>query len=487
MITFFIKRYITIKVEEKFFLVNPSSQKGSTFVVATIMGILVIGGLGLSISKANNDKTNIITDKQTKQVLAVAETGVTKIKDLFLKEPRLAMVKDNNQWTDIINSGKDQLHTKLDEVAQIPAIHRESNCNMIKGTFSSNSDILDEEEIITKLQGEVIKVPSQNLNITQGVNDWVSLESNNQYRLVSYDYNRDTQKAVLVVQGKSENITKSIAQVKVNFDILKEKEKIPTLWITDEGNYFGNNQISGNIKIYSPTCKTLEKMGNNNKPLLNSDNIINGGKIDISKESIPETPQKPDDSNVNIVTDINQSTIFPLNIMDKKDSDGYYHYLVPSLTLKDNQTLAIASNKKVVLYLQSDFNMSDNSEIIIPDTSNLQIYGNTYDLVNLTSKYGCPENITLCETNKVLISGKIPSSNIFIHAPNAIVKMRTNSNNNLTFKGSIWAKSWDASDINNLVINNYGNDRDYLSSKNFIPKSIYKIQNISTWTTENMN
>lgn len=467
-----------------FLIVNQRCQKGSTLVVATTMGVLVIGAVGLAISKASSDKTNTISSHQTKQALEVAEMGVTKVQDLFVKEPRLAMVENNNQWTNIINAGKDQLHQKLNETIGLSEVNQDTKCRAIQSSSSLNSGVLNGEEIIKKLQGEVIKIPSNKLKINQGVNDWVSLGEKKEYRLVSYNHNPITKKSILVIQGKVGNENASIAQVEVNFDIVENKiDKTPAIWITDSGNSFGDNKISGNVKIYSPTCKTLQAMGQNNKPLLNSDNLVNGGKVYIDKQLIPQTPDKPDDSILNIASAITETTTFPINITDEKDSDGYYHYLIPRVTLSDNQTLTIADNTKVVFYLQDDFTISDNSEIIIPDTSNLQIYGNTYNSIDKISKYDCAENIKQCETNKVLIHGKAVSGNILIHAPNAVVSLSSSNNTQSNFKGSIWAKSWNASNGNTVVIEASGNYEDYLSGKNVIDNT-YKISNISMWKTE---
>ncbi|WP_066347810.1 hypothetical protein [Geminocystis sp. NIES-3708] len=470
-----------------FLILNQPCQKGSTLVVATTMGVLVIGAVGLAISKASNDKINTITDNQTKQALGVAETGVTKIQDLFVKEPRLAMVKNNNQWTDIINAGKDQLYQTLNKTIGLSEVSQDTKCRTIQNLSSVNSGVLDGEGIIKKLQGEVIKVPSNNLKITPGVNDWVSLEEKKEYRLVSYNHNPITKKSILVIQGKIKDNIASIAQVEVTFDIIeynidKTKEKVPAIWITDSGNNFGNNQISGNVKIYSPTCKTLQAMGQNNKPLLNADNLINGGKIYIDKQLMPQTPDKPDDSILNIASAITEMTTFPLNITDEKDSDGYYHYLVPNVTLSNNQTLTIAADTKIVFYLQDDFNIGGDSEIVIPDTSNLQIYGNTYNSTKKISKYDCPKDAVECQTNKVLIRGNAISGNIFIHAPDAVVSVSGGNNTQSNFKGSIWAKSLNTSP-NTITIEASGNYGDYLSGKNIIDNT-YKISNISMWKTQ---
>lgn len=466
-------------------------QIGSTLVVATAMGFLVIGATGLAIVNASSDKTNTISDEQTKQALAVAEAGVTKMQDLFVKEPRLAMVEDNNQWTDIINVGKDQLQEKLNETIGISEIDQDNSCSVVQGG-SSPSDTplpLTPEEIIEKLQGGVIKIPSNNLDIRKGVDDWVSLGDKKEYRLVNYTHDPTTQKSILVIQGKVGDSNISTSQIEVEFEVTKNnssgtEEKVPAIWITDSGNDFGNNKISGNVKIYSPTCKTLQEMGQNNNPLLSSDNLVNGGKIYIDKESMVETPTKPNDSILNIATDITNSTTFPLNITDKKDSDGYYHYLVPSVTLSNNKILTIAADTKVVFYLQDDFNIDGNSEIRVNNTSSLQIYGNTHDPINQVSKYGCPENITGCQTNKVLIPSQNATENIFIHTPNATVGINDNGSVNPNFKGSIWAKSWNAS--NTIAMEASGNYEDYLSGKNrvVLGNPTYKIGNISKWTRQ---
>lgn len=498
------------------------SQQGSTLPMAIGLGsaMMVVGTL--AVMKGGQENTNTTSSEQTKQALAIAEAGVTRMQGLFAEEPRLAMVSQNSDtqgWTDVLNDN--DLQGKLNEEAGVSESGEDYSCNA-NNSGSSDSGLSD-EEIKAKLQGEVAKIPSNQVSITAGQNDWITLGNGHQYRLVSYTNNNGLGR--LAVQGKVGNNNNSTAQINVEFDARVigggstssgTSEGVAALWISDSGNNFGNNKIAGNVKIYSSTCKTKQQLGNNAP---SDSNLINGGKLEISSEPIPATPALPNSGSTGfyeIATPITGDETFPRlgspaipqqqSCKTKKgvttctitqpavpavpadvpDANGYYHYLIPSLTYSGNQNLTISPNAKVVFYLQGDFNIGGNSDISVDSSSKLEVYGNT-NLGGGNFKYGCNlVGSSNCGTDTVLIRGGTAAGNIFIHAVDATAGVNGGGNVNPNFRGSIWAKNWDASSANTIALGSQGTYNDYLSGKDrTIPgKPTYELGNITNWTRQ---
>jgi len=191
------------------FALNKHSQKGTTLVVATVMGMMVIGAAGLAMAKANSEKTNTIADEQTKQAIAVAETGISRIQGLFIQEPRLALALNKEQWQEIVNDGADKLDGNLNELAD--SASTQTSCNSNQGTNSKAQQVID------SLQAQVLGIPDNNTmgDTTQDSGTpqgWVSLDDKRQYQLISYGNNDGI--GTLAILGKVGGNNGSMARIK---------------------------------------------------------------------------------------------------------------------------------------------------------------------------------------------------------------------------------------------------------------------------------
>jgi hypothetical protein len=485
------------------------NQAGTTLITGTAIGLLGLGTGTLAIAQANQLKTNVVSDEMTKQAIAVAETGVTRMQSLFIKEPRLAMVSSHNEWTTIANTAPTQLDTVLNNTANTAAGTSATtstatySCSPSSGTTAGTSLTSQEaQEIIDQLQGGAIKVPS---NIINANNTWVALDPNNpdkgKFKLVSYSRGTGANsKASLTIQGQVGSNNASKAQIKVDFDanvasgggggtIPSTAEQVPGLWISEVGNDWANDKVNGNIKIYSPTCKTLAQITGapDNSNLYNTSTQ----SISISKEPIPDTPPLPT-SNLYTVTGSVAGMTFP-RPGDTPDTNGHYHYLINNLDISGGSNVTIVDNAKVIFYVRGNINLSGNPDIN-PSASNtsknLQIYGNTYTTGNNT-KYGCGSLTvgTNCPTLQAHFNGT-GTVKAFVHAPAATGSVNGGGNTNGNFRGSMWIKAWDSSSGNSKVkIDAVGNYGDYQVTENRTVPNVtpptYTLGNISNYERQN--
>ncbi|NCQ05761.1 MAG: hypothetical protein GW834_15030, partial [Cyanobacteria bacterium] len=495
------------------FALNKHSQKGTTLVVATVMGMMVIGAAGLAMAKANSEKTNTIADEQTKQAIAVAETGISRIQGLFIQEPRLALALNKEQWQEIVNDGADKLDGNLNELAD--SASTQTSCNSNQGTNSKAQQVID------SLQAQVLGIPDNNTmgDTTQDSGTpqgWVSLDDKRQYQLISYGNNDGI--GTLAILGKVGGNNGSMARIKVEFDAslggstaADNTKEVPGLWITDVGNDWARDKVNGDIKIFS--CKTLSQItgapdeGN----LYDEDDQ----SISVSSEAMPDTPNLPSsyytvEGSVSGMTFPRNGTpavpakeavyskkgdlitpavpAIPASQGDAPDAKGYYHYLIDNLDINGGSNVTIKDNAKVIFYVRGNINLSGNPDInpsAVNTSANLQIYGNTYTQGNKT-KYGCGSLAvgSQCPTLQAHFNGT-GTVKAFVHAPAAVGSVNGGGNTNGNFKGSMWIKSWDSSSGNSKVkVDAVGTYSQYLGSDKRVTKNTYTIGNISNWQRE---
>lgn len=491
------------------------SQQGSTLVVAVVMGVIVIGAAGLTIVKANSDKTNVTSDNMKKEVVAVGEGAVARFQNLFAQYPDLAVLNQNptsQQWTAVTKANtQDELNAILDEglPPEITTTTNNTNTNTTTTggytcpgspseigeppatattetttTTTSIGSSLTLENLKNKVKpllenNGVVDVSSS----SDGKSKWMPFSNGKEYRLISYTYYQDTNSGTLKIQSKSNNGAKAQLSVDIPVEATKGKgtlippsttsstvnvlgtgTDVAALWITDNTtNNFGNNNFKGTIKISSPNCIFTGKM-----PVPGRTASENNGLITVvkSKESMPPTPDLPSTYYTNVTSVVGQT--LP-RTTDTPDANGYYHYLIPSISLSGNNNFTVKANSKVAIYLQGDFSMSGNSTITVPSTSQLEIYGNTF-VAGTGSKYktGCTSaDNPGCQTKNVTINGGGTTAKLFIHAPDATGGVDGGGNSNPNFSGSLWLKGWNGSNTNSgVLLGSNGKYGDYLGGKN---------------------
>ncbi|GAB4303115.1 MAG: hypothetical protein Kow0091_03230 [Geminocystis sp.] len=489
------------------------SQQGSTLPMAIGLGsaMMIVGAV--AVMKGGQESTNTTSSEQTKQAMAVAEGGVTKIQSFLANNPSLAML-DLEQWQDIMEDPSNTEETVKNEIKKTAGTQKislgeeiEKKQNELKSQEKNDDPILCDANSKTNLSSKNEGTPhvlGKNFNSqtieeglksivgmklvnSQAKTDWVPLGNNKgEYRLVSYERTADDS-AKAIIQGKVGNAKAELVvdlggsyEVKpytpesenINSSNSALGESVPALWIMDNNiNDFGNNNFNGDILISQTDCDFKGDMPE-------AQNFVDPktqGAIKISKlmPPVPTPPITP--KNVNAIT---KNTIFPLNAAnDPQDSEGYYHYTVPSIDIKGSTKVTISSGKKVVFHLNGNMTMSGNSGIVTQNDAKLEIYGSS-------------------STTNVLVNGGATAS-VFIHAPNANAGINGGGNSNPNFAGSIWAKSWKGSSSNSGVfIRSAGVYSDYLGGKDIdmsdtpastVTTNYSNVGKITNWTRQTIS
>jgi len=138
---------------------------------------------------------------------------------------------------------------------------------------------------------------------------------------------------------------------------------------------------------------------------------------------------------------------------DKPGADSVYRYLLGvdsgnSIALKGSSKIIITAGQKVVFYLQGNIDMSGQAKIEHTGTppTNFQIFGSDGD-----THYREASDTSTYTTTSISLSGN-STANMFIYAPEATVGVNGGGNAVSTITGSVWAKAWDGSSSNQLVI-----------------------------------
>ncbi|HIK37916.1 MAG: hypothetical protein NZ901_02575 [Geminocystis sp.] len=452
-ISLFIKGYLPV-----------SRERGFSSVLALALGTIIIGGAFLAIARASQSRTNAVAQQQTNQALAAAEAGVARVQNLLLQEPRLAIL-ELSRWREVASAT--DASQRLTELTGINSSGSSSTCSTSSGSSSSSQDIKNR---LTQIAGI----------ITQGTStdptDWVQLGDNSSYRIIGYDGNGN-----LTVQGRLNN-NNAIARIAVRFNVNQttttssSSDAVPVVWLgSHEGNDIGNNDLMGKVRVTVPnssTSVTSITLG------VGRNGTISGG-IETTTQCMPPTPPLPPSGSYYSLSSVAAGTTFPRS-GDQPDSNGYYHYLVPSLTFNGNGNLTISAGRKVVFYLQGNLDIGGNFDIIAQNGARLEIYGNT------NSRYGCPPGATgNCNTTEIKTSGGASiRGNVFIHAPEARAGINGGGNTNPNFQGAIWVKNWGFSNSNVGQLTANGTFNDYLGSRMALGNTRITIRPAHGWKRE---
>lgn len=496
--------------------VQKENQKGTIFVVATAMGILVIGAAGLAIANASQEKTNTVSDEQTKQAIAVAEAGVTRMQDLFKQEPRLAMVTNQTKWKEILDAGTGvTLNNKLNQVAGIANHSKNTNCpNVYTGSLSPT-------QIKSKLEGEVIKVPSTNNNISSN-DTWVNLAGSNdsskgKYKLVSYARNNTTQIGTLTIQGIAGANNESKSQIEVEFDAkvqagggnqVQINSHPPGLWAQDFGAM--NAPIAANV-LDSSECQTNGTNALNpttlvtNTPLLSP--LTGNGNYLKKAISFPPLPNNGVYTVPTIPTEnvINSSMPSSLPEIGDKATDGTaydngqnnegktYVYKFSSGMPVGNSTLTLGKTGKenIVIYSSGNITLNGNGKIgpykngtditkvKFYVNGNLNLSGNGQSS-NTVSDY----QVYVYGTKNITINGNSDFTG-FIFAPESTITLNGAGNSSDILSGALWVKSYNTNGNHSTFKQTITNtDIANLDINPTELKATYTIGNIKNWQRE---
>jgi len=448
-----------------------NSQKGTTLVVGVALGTLMVGGTGLAIATANQNKTNVIAQEQTAQAIAAAETGITRIQAMLAKNPELALVN----WSEFVEADDQNaqqiIKDTLDNALNPQSGAGDDGNNNACDPFAEESEhSLESEDAEKKLKKKRTSLKEVAGVVTRTNNDddnsWVNIDNYIQYQLISYTppenpNPNDDNLATLTIRGRrASGSNTSQAQLEVEFPIkitpvskeINPSEGVGSLWVTDYDSYtnrnnFRSHEFRGDIKISvdNPDCKIKGDVPSN----------IVDGKAYPTSTKMPPTPELP--VNATHLSNPWQTLPLTVDVTNKGNyADGFFHYIVDELEgTGNNANIKIKEGHKVALYVRGNIRFGGSAEINHnQNPSNLQIFGNTIqidpDTGDTSYKYGCPSGKTSnCVTNTVRFNGT-PFASFFIHAPEADAYLQGGGQSKSTgtpnSQGALWVKTWGATD-----------------------------------------
>lgn len=432
----------------KLALICRYNDQGFAMPLVMGMGLIMLLIAATLIVRASGDQTSAAAQKATTDSFYVAETGITRVQSLLNRFPKMAE-KPKSDW--------------------VAEYNRLSGINSCLGNT-------EDSDLITN------------------INNWITLDSSNpnkgEIKILDYTYTNGVGKLKIAGRARSQNgsATSSVdnadSYLEVQIPVVTLNDPpIPGLWAKTFG--MGNNKVSGNVLAFG--CS--EPTG------ISTDNIVAGsGTLSVNPSveypALPNLPSSPivisggitssdvpndkgciydsggyvlNNDGVRVSPEtttcenslkVKIGTLSLPRPSDTPDANNFYHYLIGkdshgnSISLKGGEKLEITAGNKVRFYLQGNINMGGRSQIIHAGTppTNFQIYGSDggtrYRNVGDTNTY---------TTTSVMLSGN-SSANMFIYAPEATVGVNGGGNATPSIRGSVWAKTWDASNANKIVI-----------------------------------
>jgi hypothetical protein len=338
---------------------------------------------------------------------------------------------------------------------------------------------------------------TQDSDLMSNINNWITLDSSDlkkgEIKILDYTYDTAGSIGTLKVAGRarseSGNATASVDNAETYLEVkipvvTLQNPPIPGLW--SKNFTMGNNDVSGNVLVAGCSIPsgitqadnivlgsgTLTANPSLEYPALpnlpSSPIIISGG---ITSTDIPNDRDCIYDANGYVLNELGIRVIpetttctnsdkvkigkFTLpRGTDIPDADGIYHYLIRkdphgnSISLKGGEQVEITAGKKVRFYLQGNIDMGGRSQLIhtgSPST-NFQIYGSNGGL-----HYKTAGDTNTYTTSSIMLSGNT-SANMFVYVPEATVGVNGGGDVPSTITGSVWAKSWNGSSANQLII-----------------------------------
>jgi len=444
----------------KFFLINylsrsrVSRNSGFALPIAIMVGLcIIVVGMAVVI-QAQGNQSKVVSQKAKATSMAAAETGLTRVQNMFAGA-RFAALYDSAEWATAIasdNSGSPDTSNALGNTLNTQLV----------AVANSNSSACGTSDSATKTTA--MKAQLAGLKTISG-SAFQTIDSKNSYRLISYQYAGTsgalpgtgvTATGRLVIEGKSsDGGSESVSRIMVDIPIsgaataaLPGGTKVPGLWTKeygiadglakDQSQNFGNQSYAANIIFNdcgSPNVIDTTYLNSLNPP---SSNMESGYQAEELPVAMPSIPTKPTiNANNTFASNISDSMTLPdtsnhvPTTVTVKKNDGttenqtvYYYQVNGNIDVNGKQKLTITPGKKVVIYLNGSIKKGASIEhdctgISGCDPTDFQIFGEK------TSG----GTICLSGGNKI---------NAFILAPT----YKAGSNGTADFYGSLWVKSW---------------------------------------------
>lgn len=399
----------------KIALKDRSSEQGFAMPIAIGLGLVMILIGTTMIIRSQDDQVSALAQQATADSLGVAETGVTRVQSLLKRFPKMAQ-KAKSNWST--------------EYSRLSAI------NTCLGS-------------------------TQDSTLVTNINNWQTVDSSNppdrkkgEFKILEYTYTGNVGTLKIAGRAISENGSTNTSAanatnyLKVEIPVVPLSDfPLPGLWA--KNLTMGNNNVRGNILVAGCSIPAGVSIAN----------IVAGTGSLNSNPSIeyPPLPSMPT-SGVNTLSAIEASMTLP-QAGHIQGADGVYRYLVSkngsdkSINFTGSEALTITSGRKVTLYLQGNIDMSGTSNIIHTGTppTNFQIYGSDGG-----ANYKTAADANTYTTTSISLSGNT-TANMFIYAPEATVGVNGGGGATSTITGAVWAKNWNGSSANQLVVTQSAN------------------------------
>lgn len=318
---------IALQIYLKVFSLSKSGENNQGFVLPMMIGLgLIMTLVGLTmIGRSSDEQMRSISQAQTSQALASAETGVTRVMN-FLNNVRPLANRNLDEWED-----------RYDEVGDIARACGE-----------------DIDDILNAYTG----------------NNWIEI-NNGRDRFRVNDYKYLEGEGLLSIEAQANfNQNPSSAALDVTIPVQPVEDGAPGLYVNKAN--LSNNQIIGDLLLRDCDLEYEDSESN-----INLDNISGDAKADPLAE-FPDLPKLPDvynEFNQGITSSSFSGNDRTLQLPRSDDNaDGnVYHYLLGttgsnpgnSISLTGGErTILIEPGKKVTFYLTGNVSLRGNAKIL---------------------------------------------------------------------------------------------------------------------------
>ena len=485
---------LIIWLQKKHLLNSQNQEQGNTLIIAITTGLLVLGATSVALMNSTQDKTNAQAGQYSKQALATAEAGVSRVVN-----------KLNSDYPYYLTLNYDRINN-INEWENPPSQSNISPC-------APNS---------TDLQTAVLEE-----NLSSGIS----------YQIQSYIYDSITQQGRLNLKGEKNNSNlNSQAQLVVEMDIRQEilPSTFPSLYAKElvaiDSTTIRPQTAGSEANVICSDCTSTKPVScNENQPsddyLEDAVKLNNAGSVDgkimIGLPELPDLPPVPTTAcadGINpancyiLISAITTDTTLPRST-DINDRDNWgqsrnapYNYIIDnsygrSLNNANLTVDTVTDTTSVRLYLTGSFvQAEDNSTIHNGTLEKFALFGCTDNLNNLDlNNNGVSDSCINSLTNQQIeLGGDSNASNVFIYAPHAEVGINGGSSN-IDLKAVIWSRTWGKSGSvgvgsNSSKINLVFPDNaqalltaEFGSAYNTAGMSSNRINSIATWNKTEVN
>lgn len=498
-----------------------NKEKGNTLIIAISLGLIVLLATSVSLINSSKEKTNVQAGEFTKQAIAVAELGITRVHNFLAKNSKVAEFP-LDQWAS--QAGTMQLQGTFTNSSTTT----NSTCSTLTSsggggtttatlvdTFKTSGDtVVNNATTTADFQKGGFKVTNYTL-ADANFNPVTSVDANSVSVGQTYGH------GILTVQGKINPNATSLtnlftsnprtSQTKVEVAIPLKKAitnvSLPGVWISDQQIASPTNSVI-NATLLVPDC---DNMGLN---------IMPGNSVIISTMTFPPLPTPPsviDDGtnntkyyNLGNVTNnivLPRSTDLPIETKTAvKNGVTYeekiYKYKVDSINLNGSEKLKVVPGRTVVLHLYGNIDIGGSQIIDNSCTSLSGAYTCDTSTKIVTYPSGNPslfrrENLQILGygTNPTPSNTSNPEPHVclsggsevfgFVFVPDyAIGAAGTGAGNGFT--GAVWARMFNppstcGSNTGQVVVVQDITDMDYLLQQ-YVPQNIPpQIGTIARW------